>query len=175
MTSERLGALARLFIEFACICFSIALWRHPTLFRPKVTEILFLVLTVICLLCGSSFLFGCAGEDTIHCSYTCVANGIAETATVCEDHPLREEICEEPSLMRRPEVEEKVRVYSSDDSRKTTVLSASKNSFRVGGPPNDRELGSAVISTDDGALLGIVQEYDDDSSECSYVAEKVED
>lgn len=163
----------RLFLEIAVLCAVIGIGGSSL--SPKAKRYILVPLALLGALILGTALVGCAGEDTIHCSYTCVADGIAETASVCKDHPLREEICEEPNLMRRPEVDEKVRVYSSDDSRKTTVVSVSKNSFRVGGPPNERELGSAVIATEDGALLGIVQEYDDESSECSFVTKKDEE
>ena len=113
-------------------------------------------------------LLGCNGER-FSCSQVCIADGVAESAAECSDGLLREPKCKAPKSIRRPKVGELVSVASHGQKRESVVLSVSKKSFSVAGPPNEGELGSGVWSDSDAALLGVVQSYDDESSDCSFV------
>jgi hypothetical protein len=119
-----------------------------------------LVLVVVLLL-------GCAAEPDQPCSVTCIAEGLAVSADVCESEVVRRSNCEAPELVREPEVGESVSIDSWDESRETIVFSVDDDGFAVGGPPARAELGSAVIALSDGALLGVVQEFSDTISLCT--------
>jgi|WetSurMetagenome_2_1015567.scaffolds.fasta_scaffold125087_3 hypothetical protein len=109
---------------------------------------------------------GCNGEK-FDCSQVCVGDGVAESASVCSDDLIREPKCEAPELIRLPVVGELVSVESHGETRTSVVLSVSRRSFSVAGPPNEGELGSGVWGESDRALLGIVQSNDHQASECS--------
>jgi hypothetical protein len=111
---------------------------------------------------------GCNGER-FSCSQVCIADGVAESAEECEDGLIREKKCRAPASIRRPKVGELVSVASHGQTRESVVLSVSRESFSVAGPPNEGELGSGVWSESDAALLGVVQSYDGESSGCSFI------
>jgi hypothetical protein len=113
-------------------------------------------------------LCSCSGES-FYCSQVCIADGVAESASECSDGLIREPECKAPELIRRPKVGELISVESHDQSRASVVLSVSRESFSVAGPPNDEELGSGVWSENDHALLGVVQSVNRQSSSCSFV------
>jgi hypothetical protein len=113
--------------------------------------------------------FGCEKAPDKECSGTCVGDGVAISADVCSEELLRWPSCNSPEVVRDPVVGELVKVVSDEDTRSTMVLSVSADDFAVGGPPNPAELGSSVISTTDGALLGIVQAYSSNLSTCSTI------
>lgn len=112
---------------------------------------------------------GCSKAPDEDCSGTCVGDGVAITADACSEELLRWPSCDAPEVVRDPVVGEPVEVVSADDTRSTMVLSVSAEAFAVGGPPNAAELGSSVISSADGALLGLVQSYSSNLSTCSTI------